>query len=76
VVRALILLCKLSERRVLALFIVAIFVWRVFSWVCIEAWPSATLPIMLVVCYMLADMDSSRVFSDEVLVALEDITML
>jgi len=40
------------------------------------ACPSATLPIMLVVCSMRADMDSSIDFSEEVLVAFDDMTML
>ena len=40
------------------------------------ACPSATLPIMLVVCSIRADMDSSIDFSEEVLVAFDDMTML
>lgn len=40
VARAFVLLCKLSERRVLDVFMVAMFVRRVLRWVCMDAWPS------------------------------------
>ena len=76
VVSALILLCRLSDNKVFALFMVAILVCNVFNCVWMEACPSATLPIMLVVCSIRADMDSSIDLSDDVLVALDDITIL
>jgi len=41
-----------------------------------EAWPSTTLPIMSIVYSMQGEIDSSRVLRYDVLVALEDITML
>jgi len=76
VVSALILLCRLSDNKVFALFMVAILVCNVFICVWMEACPSATLPIMLVVCSIRADIDSSIDLSEDVLVALDDITML
>ena len=76
VVSAFILLCRLSDNKVFALFIVAILVCSVFNCVWMEACPSATLPMMLVVCSIRADMDSSIDFSDDVLVSFDEITML
>ena len=40
------------------------------------ACPSATLPIILVVCSIRADIDSSIDFNEEVFVAFEEMTML
>ena len=75
-VSAFIVLCRLSDNKVFALFMVAMLVCSVFNCVWMEAWPSATLPMMLVVCSIRADMDSSIDLSNDVLVALDDITML
>ena len=75
-VSAFILLCRLSDNNVFALFMVAMLVCSVFNCVWMEACPSATLPIILVVCSIRADMDSSIDLSDDVLVALDDITIL
>ena len=58
------------------MFIKAMLVCRVFSWVCMEARLSATFPIMSVVYSILTDMESLRVFSNDVLVALDGITIL
>ena len=75
-VNALILLWRLSDNKVFASFIVAILACSVFNCVWMEACPSATLPMMLVVCSIRADMDSFIDFSEEVLVAFDDMTML
>lgn len=76
VVSSLNVLCKLSDRRVLAVFLSDRLVLRLFICVLREAWSSVMVEIMEVVCSRRTEKDSSIVVSEELFVALDEVTIL
>lgn len=68
--------CSVSDTKVLAVFVEAIFLWMVLICVCMEVCPSTTLPINVRVKSSLTDTESSSVFNDDLFVAFKGTTIL